>query len=135
MYSNAVITGILISMLFTEFTNLSAGLIIPGYFALCFGSPKRIAYTILIAMLSSLICKYVSNYLILYGRRRFAFLIVLTFILDLIIGKNFNIIGNLVPGILAREFDRQGYINTLLSVAITTLITSLMLIIIGYNGF
>ena len=53
-------------------------------------------------------------------------LLVLTYFLDLalrtigLIPGGLNMIGVLIPGILAREFDRQGIADTLLAVTATT---------------
>lgn len=135
MYNETIIAGVLISMLFTEFTGLSAGVVIPGYLALALHSPRRVIFTIMIAALATLILKGASGFLILYGRRRFVFLIVVAFLLgSLAIAAGIadvSFIGLVIPGIIAREFDRQGYLLTLLSIAATTGITVLAMILLG----
>lgn len=139
MYNETVIAGVLISMLFTEFTGLSAGVVIPGYLALALHSPRRVVFTIIIAALSTALLKAVSGYLILYGRRRFVFLIVLSFLLGMLVMKSgivdVSFIGLVIPGIIAREFDRQGYLLTLLSIAATTGITVLIMLLLGMGMF
>lgn len=45
MYNEAILAGIIISMVYTELTGLSAGLIIPGYLALSLHSPVRLLVT------------------------------------------------------------------------------------------
>lgn len=138
MYHNVILLGVLVSMLFTELTGLSAGLIVPGYLALCLHSPGRIVYTLALAAAAALLCRALSEAVILYGRRRFVMLLLLTFLLDLLAGicgladGGLRVIGVLVPGILAREFDRQGFAGTLLSLAVTTGILTLVLLMIGY---
>ena len=76
-----------------------------------------------------------SGMLILFGRRRFAFLILLTFALNCVLSAwrllPFNVIGILMPGILAREIDRQGFFDAFLAIATTTLFTALILLLIG----
>lgn len=135
MYDRIVILGVIVSMVFTELTGFSAGLILPGYFALQLGSPLKAASTLAVSLCAVLICRLVSRYLILFGRRRFAFLILVSFFLTLAAGKAgllpFGVIGILVPGILAREMDRQGIGMTLLSLAVTTLLTALLVIAAG----
>ena len=42
MYSQIILAGVLVSLLFTELTGLSAGLIVPGYLALSLHSPLRL---------------------------------------------------------------------------------------------
>ena len=137
MYHETILAGVLISLLYTEFTGLSAGLIVPGYLALCLHSPWRIVDTLVIAAVAVGICKLLSKSIILYGRRRFAFLLVLTFFLSLLAQEislfpsGGIVIGTLIPGIIAREFDRQGFADTLLSLALTTGLVAAILLVLG----
>lgn len=137
MYHETILAGVLISLLYTEVTGLSAGLIIPGYLALCLHAPQRIASTLVVAALAVGVCKLLSKSVILYGRRRFAFLLLATFFLGLL-GQESGllpgggaVIGTLIPGIIAREFDRQGFGDTLLSLAATTALTAAVLLALG----
>lgn len=132
MYTKIIIIGVIVSLLFTEITNLNAGLIIPGYLALNITNPTRILWTIIVAIISYAICKILSQVFILYGRRKYAFMILLSFAISFLILKDANVIGILIPGIIAREFDRQGVLLTLLSIAFTTAIVVLLMFIIGY---
>lgn len=138
MYHEVIILGIIISLLFTEVTGLSAGLIIPGYLVLSLHSPLRLVMTLLVAMLAVLLCNFLSRWVILYGRRRFALLVLFTFLiasgLDLlgILPGGMTVIGVLVPGIIAREFDRQGIVDTTLSLTVTTALLAVLLLILGY---
>ena len=50
MYDQIILLGVLVSLAFTELTGLSAGLIVPGYLALCLESPQRIAYTLALSL-------------------------------------------------------------------------------------
>ena len=43
----------------------------------------------------------------------------------------FSPIGILMPGIIAREFDRQGFRDSLLAMAVTTGLTALALLLVG----
>ena len=137
MYHETILAGVLISLLYTEFTGLSAGLIVPGYLALCLHSPWRIVDTLVIAAVAVGICKLLSKSMILYGRRRFAFLLVLTFFLSLLAQEislfpsGGIVSGTLIPGIIAREFDRQGFADTLLSLALTTGLVAAILLVLG----
>lgn len=135
MYNETILLGVLISLIFTEFTGLSAGLIVPGYLALSLHSPLRIGYTLVVAAAAVGLCRVLARYVILYGRRRFALLLVLTYLLSL--GLDWlgvlpaSIIGTVLPGLIAREFDRQGFRDTLLSLAATTAATALVLLALG----
>lgn len=126
MYDHIILLGVLISLGFTELTGLSAGLIVPGYLVLCLDSPRRILYTLALALCAMGLCRLLSRVTILYGRRRFAVLLCLTFFLDLgvqqlhLVPGGMTMIGVLIPGILARELDRQGVVDTLLALGATT---------------
>jgi len=135
MYNQIILLGVVVSMIFTEITGLSAGLIVPGYLVLALHSPGRIAATLVLASVSVLLCRLASYRLILFGRRRFAFLILMTFALNWALSAwsllPFSVIGILMPGILAREIDRQGFFDAFLAIAATTLFTALILLVIG----
>lgn len=134
MYDTVILLGVLISLAFTELSGLSAGLIIPGYLVLCLDSPGRIGYTLVLALCAVGLCRLLTRVMILYGRRRFAVLLLLTFFLDLLaqaaglLPAGASAIGVLIPGILAREIDRQGIVDTLLAVGITTGLLALVIL-------
>lgn len=136
MYHETILIGVLVSLLYTELTGLSAGLIIPGYLALCLHAPVRILSTLVIATVAVGIGKLLSRFVILYGRRRFALLLVLTFLINVLLDQaslfsgGGSVIGTLIPGIIAREFDRQGFSDTLLSLALTSVLTAALLLVL-----
>jgi len=137
MYNQAILLGILVSLLYTEVTGFSAGLIIPGYLALNLHSPLRLVYTLAAAAAAVGLCCLLARVVILYGRRRFAVLILLTCLLGAA-AKGLRLVsvstvGVILPGLIAREFDRQGFLTTLLSLAVTTGITALCLLLMGYG--
>ena len=73
MYGEVIITGIIVSIVFSYFTSLSpAGLIVPGYIALNIGSPLKLLLTFAVAFITLGIYKLISRFTILYGQRRFA---------------------------------------------------------------
>ena len=138
MYHNIVLLGVVLSILFYELTGFSpAGLIVSGYIALCLQTPNRIAYTMVVVFITWGIAKLLSNRVILYGRRRFAVMILISFAVNLIIeysgilGTSPGLIGCLVPGIIAQEFERQGIISSLLSLGIVTGMLALIMLAFG----
>lgn len=138
MYHNIVLLGVVLSILFYELTGFSpAGLIVSGYLVLCLQTPARIVYTFLIVFITWGIAKIASRWIILYGRRRFAVMILLSFAVNLIIessgllGTTPGLIGCLVPGIIAQEFERQGIIPSLLSLGTVTALLALAMLWFG----
>ena len=70
---NASITlGIILSFVVSEAAGLlSGGLISPGYLALYMDQPVRVAATLAVGGLTYLLVTVLSNYVVLFGRRRF----------------------------------------------------------------
>lgn len=139
MNETIVIVGVLLSILFYEVSELSpGGLIVPGYFALFSNDYKRIVVTILVAFLILIIVRVLEKYLIIYGRRRFAMYIIITFILKRFLGElDFEIliggelIGLLIPAILAQDLDRNGIKKTLPALLILTGVIKSVIVISG----
>ena len=142
MYHEVVLAGVAVSLLFSELTGLSpAGLVVPGYIALSLQTPWRVVYTIVIALLAWGAARLLANWTILYGRRRFAVLILLAFVIHEAIGLtgflSFDpgMIGVLVPGIIANEVEKQGVLKSLLSLAVVVGILVLLMMWQGMRVF
>ena len=137
MYYEIVLAGVAISLLFVELTGLSpAGLIVPGYLALCLQTPWRIVYTLAVAVAAWGIAKLLGNVMILYGRRRFAVMVLLSFAIDLgLLAYDPGMIGVLVPGIMAQELERQGFLKSLVPLAAVVGILALIMMWQGMQVF
>lgn len=118
-----LIAGVVLGMLFTELTGISpGGLIVPGYIALFWNQPDRLALTAAVALLTTLALKLLSRWLLLFGRRRYALFILVGFTLragaQLVLPELFPALGGLeavgwlVPGIIASDVDKQGALKT-----------------------
>lgn len=142
MYHEVVLVGVAVSLIFSELTGLSpAGLVVPGYIALSLQTPQRVVYTLLIALLAWGAARLLARWMILYGRRRFAVLILLSFLINgLITGVGIlpydpGVIGVLVPGIIANEVEKQGSLKSLLSLAVVVGILVLLMMWQGMRVF
>ena len=138
MYNEVVLIGVAVSLLFAEFTGLSpAGFVVPGYIALSLQSPIRVGYTLVVALLAWGSGKLLNRWMILYGRRRFAVLILLTYVLNaIIVGIGIlpfdpGMIGAVIPGIIANEFEKQGITKSLLSLAV---VVGILVLIMMWQG-
>lgn len=136
------VLALLVSLIFTEFTNLlPGGIIVPFYFALYLDDPVKIAATIASSLIAVIVMKVLSRYTILYGRRKFAMYLIIG-ILEKIIFTYFYFgnsymfynlsmtIGYLVPGILGREMEKQGIAKTLGSLTIVVLVIRMLQIVL-----
>ena len=138
MYSEVVIIGILIAVIYSEITGLSTGgMVAPVYFALCLTDPLRIAYTLLIILAVYGLDKLLGRWLILYGRRLFAVNVVLGFLLTWLIGvtgllpMGVRVIGYIVPALMVRDLERQGFVKTGISLGTVTALCALCLMWVG----
>lgn len=142
MYHEIVLAGVAISLIFSELTGLSpAGLVVPGYIALSLQTPQRVVYTLALAFAAWGIAKFLARFMILYGRRRFAVLILLAFVVDLavnamgILSYDPGMIGVLVPGIIAQEMEKQGVAKSMLSLGVVVGILVLLMLWRGMRVF
>jgi len=123
--------GLLASLLFIGVTGVHpGGVIVPSYLVLFMHTPGRIAGTLLVSLLTLFCFKLASRHLILFGTRRFVFMILvaglwtllwLRFFPALLPGSmEFRVIGWIVPGLIANNFEKQGVLVTAASLATVT---------------
>jgi poly-gamma-glutamate biosynthesis protein PgsC/CapC len=137
MYNNIIILGIVFSIFFSELTGISpGGIIVPAYFAVYLDNPKKILITIFVSIIIYFIVKLISNFTILYGKRKFALCMLLGFVLRYILKSlniffineydiyffNDTIIGSIIPGILANDIDKNGFIYPLSTLIILSIL-------------
>ena len=115
--------GLLVSLVFIWITGYyPGGIIVPSYLVLFVDQPERIVATWFAASITLLCYRFVSRYLILFGRRRFIFMILIGGIWSFLwfqllpyifpISQEFRVIGWVVPGLMANQFERQGVMIT-----------------------
>ena len=118
-----VFWGLLLTLLYVRLTGYyPGGLIVPSYLVLFCEQPERILGTLCVA-LGALACyRIISRHVILFGRRRFLFFILAggigTFLwLQLFpyiypLTGDFRVIGWIIPGLIANNFEKQGVLIT-----------------------
>jgi gamma-polyglutamate biosynthesis protein CapC len=121
----ALTLGVILSLIFSEKTGIiPAGLVVPGYLGLIFDQPVFIMMVLLISLLTYLIVTFgISKFVILYGKRKFAAMLVVGISLKLIFDYfyplmpfeiyEFRGIGVIVPGLIANTIQKQGLVVTL----------------------
>jgi len=140
MIYQAIGIGVMVSFAFYEIVGFSpGGIVVPGYVALFLDQPIRILVTVLAALLTYFAVKILSNYIILYGRRRFLTMVLVSFLLKWLIeeiiikmpvsGIELRSIGYIIPGLIANEMRRQGIFPTLYSLVIVSVIVRLILLL------
>lgn len=134
MIFETLIIGIIVAFLYVEVMDIyPGGIIVPAYVALSLESPPVVLSTIIVAFLSLFTYKGLSRFLILFGKRRFVMLVLLGVIWAQIwqfffshffsIPLEYNVIGWLIPGLLANNLEKQKIIPTLASLFIVSVIT------------
>lgn len=129
--------GLVAGLLFSEGFGLpSCGLIVPGYIALYLTSPKQLVMTMGVAFATLGLVRLFSSFIILFGRRRTALMLLIGFVLGMLVrrlnwpeGDSVEVIGYLVPGLIAVWMDRQTILSTLASLTIVSVVVRLILIL------
>ena len=150
----AIGLGIILSLFFTETLGVTAGgVIVPGYIALYLQEPNMVIGTFLISIVTYLIVRLLSYFMIIYGKRRLVLSLLIAFLIGYSI-KGINIfyldlyfyqfnnlngallvIGNIIPGLIANWMDRQGVLRTLCVILITASIVHLILMLLYRGAF
>jgi poly-gamma-glutamate biosynthesis protein PgsC/CapC len=129
--------GLMLSLLYVGITGLyPGGIIVPGYLVLFLDQPARIAGSLIAALLTLLCFRLASQYVILFGRRKFVFMVLIGGIWTLLslrmapilfpLSLEFRVIGWVIPGLIANNFERQGVTVTTASLATVTVATYLL---------
>jgi poly-gamma-glutamate biosynthesis protein PgsC/CapC len=134
--------GLCIGLLLTELFGIAAGgLIVPGYFALELTRPASVALTLLGGVATFLIVRALSTFAIVYGRRRTVLMILVGYLAGMFLrwasaglgplahGER-DIIGYIIPGLIAIWIDRQGIIETLAALLTTSVMVRLILVLV-----
>jgi len=140
--------GLTVSLVFSELFAVNAGgLVSAGYLALYLNDPLRVIITLAASFLTLVIVRLLSRWIIIYGRRQIAAMILvgylvvagLHFVATLAgagtapgtAGENLLLpIGFVIPGLIAIWLERQGMIATVCSVLTCAVIVRLVLILI-----
>ncbi len=132
--------GLAASLLYGELFGLAAGgMVVPGYIALYANKPVDVGLTLVAALLTFGFLKGISQIAIVYGRRRTA----LTILVGYLVGLAFRmwlqspvtpfaegaIIGFIIPGLIAIWYQRQGVIETTLSLLTAAIIVRMVLVV------
>ena len=132
--------GIVLSLLLSETLGVTAGgIIVPGYIALYIHQPFQVIITLLVAVIVWAIIQILGKRVFLYGKRRIVLALILGFFFGFL-SRNFiffsqdmvslEVIGNIIPGLIANWMDRQGVIRTISVVILTAVMVKLAIILL-----
>jgi poly-gamma-glutamate biosynthesis protein PgsC/CapC len=136
--------GLVVSLLYSEVFGVApGGIIVPGYLALAIQDPVIITLTLSVGLLAFFVVRVLSTIAIIYGRRRTVLAILIGFLLNSLVREvlgvgtpvgpfHVDVVGYIIPGLLAIWMDRQGAVITLTSALTASIITRLAgLIVLG----
>jgi poly-gamma-glutamate biosynthesis protein PgsC/CapC len=143
MTYETLLIGILVAVIYTEVMEIyPGGIIVPGYTALHLDDPLRVLTTVAISFLSLMVYRILSRHLILYGKRRFVTLILIGALwvaLWQAVTPHFasdpmglQVVGWLIPGLLANNLEKQRTAPTLASLATVAVMTYFLVRIIRW---
>ena len=135
--------GLVLSLLFTEMFGIAAGgMIVPGYLALNLTRPLDVLLTVGGGVATFVVVHTLSSFMILYGRRRTVVMIMVGYLIAMLVrwatgnyahmhGTELQMIGFIIPGLIAIWLDRQGIVETLAALLTASVVVRLILIVVG----
>ena len=136
--------GLVVSLLYAEMFGVApGGIIVPGYLALGVYDPAALSLTLGVALLTFFVVRVLASVTILYGRRRTALMILIAFLIGWLVRAGLgvgtpvgpfevDVIGYIVPGLIAIWMDRQGLVVTVSSALTASILTRLTgLLVLG----
>jgi poly-gamma-glutamate biosynthesis protein PgsC/CapC len=145
MLIEAIGIGMFLSLILTETIGLAAGgIVVPGYIALVLHHPFQVISTICAGIVTYFIVRFLSFYIILYGRRLLIISILVGYVIAYVtkispllaldtLSINIETVGFVIPGLIAYWIARQGIIPTLSAMIIVSSLVRFIIIII-HNG-
>ena len=140
MIEIAIGLGVAFSLVFHEVFGLAVGgIVVPGYIALNFHDPYRLAGTLIVALLAWVCIRIIGQFVFVYGRRRMVLAVLLGFIFGYLSRQIFALglgdirleaIGYIIPGLIANWMERQGVFKTITALLIGGAMVRLMVIIV-----
>lgn len=146
MIAEAVGLGLVISLIFSEAFGLAAGgMVVPGYIALYMNQPSRIIVTLAVSLVTYLVVRLLSGFMIIYGRRRLVLVVLIGFIFGYLSRQvaplkisqeivGVEAIGYIIPGLIANWMEQQGVIETLTTMFMAGVMVRMLLILINGGG-
>jgi poly-gamma-glutamate biosynthesis protein PgsC/CapC len=134
--------GLTVSLIYSELFGVApGGIIVPGYLALGMGDPVSLVLTLGVSLLTFFVVRVLATVMIVYGRRRTALMILIGFVIgslvraDLGVGMlidpfEIQVIGYIVPGLIAIWIDRQGLTVTVSASLAASVVTRLSALLV-----
>jgi poly-gamma-glutamate biosynthesis protein PgsC/CapC len=147
MIAAAIGIGLVVSIVFSETLGIAAGgMVVPGYIAVHLNHPSRVVATIIAALATFLTIKFLSNFMLIYGRRHVGIVILVGFLFGYLtrslqplgapdVLREMTAIGYIIPGLIAMWMERQGVIETISALLAGSVIVRLILVVVTGGEF
>ena len=144
----AIGLGLVTSLLFSELLALTAGgLVVPGYVAAHLHEPLRIVATLLAGIVGMVIVRIIGRFVLLYGRRTMVISVLAGYLISILVHSLLRVdiqgmtvgsdllqqgmvVGYIISGLIAYWMVRQGVVETVCTILMSSIIVRLVLIII-----
>ena len=102
--------------------------------------PLRLVSTLVLAIIIYLITKGLQKFMIIYGRRRFMVVVLLSLIGTWLVEQklyyylsfveqDIRVVGFIIPGLIANDMFKQGIVRTILAVSLLAIVIRLILML------
>ena len=126
--------GLLVTFVFIKMLRIfPGGIIVPSYLVLFLDHPERITGIYIASLLTFVCYKAASKFLLIFGNRKFVFMLfvgglwailgIQLFPLIFPVSPEFRVIGWVIPGVIANNFEDQGVTVTTVSLITVIVIT------------
>ncbi|MEN3046357.1 MAG: poly-gamma-glutamate biosynthesis protein PgsC [Candidatus Hydrothermales bacterium] len=141
--AQSIAIGLILTLFSSEIIgSMAGGLVVPGYIAYILDKPDLLIGTLIASFLTLIFLKIISNFSLLYGRRRLLVTVLLGFLFSELsrfiasspvgeIAIMIRAFGFIIPGLLAYWMDRQGIIPTLSTLSVVCVIIRYVVILIN----
>lgn len=142
MFEASIGFGVIISLFFLEtFGAAAGGIVVCGYVAMYLHQPWTVLGTLLISFVVYGIVKLIGLWVFMYGRRRMVISVLSGFILGWIVRSyglfgylpgdySAQVIGYIIPGLIANSMDRQGIVSTLTIMGIAAVLVRFIMVLV-----
>jgi poly-gamma-glutamate biosynthesis protein PgsC/CapC len=143
----AIGIGLVVSIVFSETLGIAAGgMVVPGYIAIHLDHPARVIATIIAALATFLTIKFLSNFMLIYGRRHVGIVILVGFLFGYLtrvlnpasgpeVIRELTVIGYIIPGLIAMWMERQGVVETICALLAGSVLVRLILVVVTGGEF
>ncbi|MEA2103667.1 MAG: poly-gamma-glutamate biosynthesis protein PgsC [Candidatus Cloacimonadota bacterium] len=142
MFEASIGFGVIISLFFLEtFGAAAGGIVVSGYVAMYLHQPWTVLGTLMISFLAYGIVKLIGIWVFMYGRRRMVISVLAGFILGWLVrwyglfgylpgDYSAQVIGYIIPGLIANSMDRQGIVPTLTIMGMAAVIVRFIMVLV-----